>query len=79
VHRCETFNALNASVRCKQKRLQRLSETVSTNNRIPQDVWQGIPRRSPRDPIDLAVMFAISCTANSLPFLCFSQNKHTQS
>jgi len=33
-HRRETSNALNASVRCKQKRLQRLSETVPANNRI---------------------------------------------
>jgi len=45
VHRCETSNALNASVRCKQKRLQRLSITVPTNNRIPQAVRQGIPDR----------------------------------
>jgi len=34
---------LNASVHCKQKRLQRLSETVPVNNRIPQAVRQGIP------------------------------------
>ena len=43
--RRETSNALNASVRCEQKRLQRLSETVLANNRIPQAVWQGIPDR----------------------------------
>ena len=45
MHRCETSNSLNESVRCKQKRLQRLSETVTTNNRTPQAVWQGIPDR----------------------------------
>ena len=45
VHRRETSNALNASVRCEQKRLQRLSETVPANNRIPQAVRQGIPDR----------------------------------
>jgi len=44
-HHRETFNALNASVRCEQKRLQRLSETVPANNRIPQAVWQEIPDR----------------------------------
>ena len=44
-HRRETSDALNASVRCKQKRLQRLSETVLANNRIPQTVRQGIPDR----------------------------------
>jgi len=44
-HRPETSNALNALVRCKQKRLQRLSETVPANNRIPQAVRQGIPDR----------------------------------
>jgi len=43
--RHETSNALNASVRCEQKRLQRLSQTVPANNRIPQAVWQGIPDR----------------------------------
>jgi len=43
VHRRETSNALNASVRCEQKRLQRLSETVPANNRILQAVRQGIP------------------------------------
>ena len=41
----ETSNTLNTSVRCKQKRLQRLSETVPANNRIPQAVRQGIPDR----------------------------------
>jgi len=41
----ETSTTLNASVRCKQKRLQRLSETVPANNRIPQAVWQEIPDR----------------------------------
>jgi len=45
VHCRETFNELNASVRCKQKRLQRLSETVPANNRIPQAVRQRIPDR----------------------------------
>ena len=45
MHRRETSNALNASVRCKQKRLKRLSETVPANNRIPQAVRQGIPDR----------------------------------
>jgi len=45
VHRRKTSNALNASVRCKQKRLKKLSETVPANNRIPQAVWQGIPDR----------------------------------
>jgi len=34
---------LNASVRCKQKRLQKFSETVPANNWIPQAVRQGIP------------------------------------
>jgi len=44
VHRRETSNALNASVRCEQKRLQRLSETVPANNHpILQAVRQGIP------------------------------------
>ena len=38
-------NALNASVCCEQKRLQKLSETVPANNRIPQAVRQGIPDR----------------------------------
>ena len=42
-HRRETSNALNASVRCEQKRLQRLSETVPANNRVTQVVRQGIP------------------------------------
>ena len=45
VHRRETSNALNASVHCEQKRLQRLSETVPINNQIPQAVRQGIPDR----------------------------------
>jgi len=44
-HRRETSNALNASVRCEQKRLQRLSETVPANKWIPQAVRQGIPDR----------------------------------
>ena len=49
-HRRETSNALNASVRCEQKRLQRLSETVPANNRITQVVRQGIPdQQSPDD------------------------------
>ena len=39
---------LDASVRCEQKRLQRLSETVPANNWIPQAVWQGIPERRER-------------------------------
>jgi len=41
-HCRETSNTLNASVRCQQKRLQRLS-TVFANNRIPKAVWQEIP------------------------------------
>jgi len=41
--RHETSNALNASVCCKQKCLQKLSETVPANIRIPQAVRQGIP------------------------------------
>ena len=41
----ETSNALNASVHCEQKRLQRLFETAPANNRIPQAVRQGIPDR----------------------------------
>jgi len=45
VHRRETSNALNASVRCEQKRLQRLSETVLANNRVTQVVRQWIPDR----------------------------------
>ena len=45
MHRRETSNALNAWVRCKQKRLLRLSETVPANNRIPQAVRQRIPDR----------------------------------
>ena len=45
MHRRETSNALNAPVRCEQKRLQRLSETVPANNRIPRAVRQGIPDR----------------------------------
>jgi len=44
-HRRETFNALNASVCCEQKRLQRLSETVPANDRVTQVVRQGIPDR----------------------------------
>jgi len=44
-HRRETSNALNASVRCEQKRLKRLSETVPANNRVTQVVRQGIPDR----------------------------------
>ena len=43
MHCRKTSNALNASVRCEQKRLQRLSETVPANNRITQAVGQGIP------------------------------------
>jgi len=42
-HPRKTSNALNASVHCEQKRLQRLSETVPANIRIPQAVRQGIP------------------------------------
>ena len=45
MHRRETSNALNASIRCEQKRLQKLSENVPANNRIPQAVQQGIPDR----------------------------------
>ena len=45
MHRRENTSALNASVCCEQKRLQRLSETVPANNRIPQAVRQGIPDR----------------------------------
>ena len=47
MHRRKTSNALNASVRYEQKRLQRLSETVLANNRITgtQVVRQGIPGR----------------------------------
>jgi len=45
VHHRETSNALNASVRCKQKRIQRLSETLPANNRILQAVRQGIPHQ----------------------------------
>jgi len=45
VHRREISNALNASVRCEQKRLHKLSETVPANNLIPQAVRQGIPDR----------------------------------
>ena len=44
-HRRETSNALNASVRGEQKRLQRLSETVPANNRISQVVRHGIAGR----------------------------------
>ena len=44
-HRHETSNALNASVRCEQNCLQRLSETVLANNQITQAVRQGIPDR----------------------------------
>ena len=47
-HRRETSNAPNGSVRCEQKRLQRLSETVPANNRILQAVRQGIPDRRTR-------------------------------
>jgi len=36
---------MNASVRCEQKRLQKLSETVPANNRTQQAVRQGIPDR----------------------------------
>ena len=46
-HCRETYNALN--VRCEQKRLQRLSETVLANNQILQAVRQGIPDRRPTD------------------------------
>ena len=45
VHRRETSNALNASVHCEQKHLQRLFETFPADNRIPQVVRQGIPDR----------------------------------
>jgi len=38
-------NALNASIRCEQKRLQRSSETVPANNRILQALRQGISDR----------------------------------
>ena len=39
------WSAVDASVRCEQKRLQILSKTVSANNRIPQTVRHGIPDR----------------------------------
>jgi len=39
-HRRETSNALNASVRCEQKRLKKLSETVPANNWIQQETAQ---------------------------------------
>jgi len=45
VHRRETSNAPDASVRCEQKCLQRLSETVPVTDRIQQAVRQGIPDR----------------------------------
>jgi len=45
VHRHETSNVLDTSGCCTQKHLQRLSETVPANNRIPQAVRQGIPDR----------------------------------
>ena len=45
MHRRKTSNALTALVRCEQKRLQRLSETVPANNQVTQVVWQGIPDR----------------------------------
>jgi len=44
-HPRKTSDALNASVRCEQKRLQSLSETVPANIRTPQAVRQRIPDR----------------------------------
>ena len=43
----KTSNALNATVRSEQKGLQRLSETVPANTRIPQAVRQGIQTDGP--------------------------------
>jgi len=44
-HRRETPNALDASVRCEQKCLQRLSKTAPANNWIPQAHRWGISDR----------------------------------
>ena len=44
-HRHETSNALNALVRCKQKRFPRLSETVLANNRIHRPRRKGVASR----------------------------------
>jgi len=44
-HRREASSVLDASVRCEQKRLEKLSETVAADNRVVQAVWQGIPDR----------------------------------
>ena len=60
-HHRETSNALNASIRCKQLRLQRLSKTVPANNRIPQAVRQGIPDRRASNTESLSV-----CDGNKL-------------
>ena len=63
-HRRETSNALNASVRCQQKRRQRLSETVLANNRIPQTVRQGIPdRRTSHTESRSAIGAELQCDA----------------
>ena len=66
-HRRETPNALDASVRCEQKCLQRLSETVPANNRVTQVVRQGIPDRRTSHTViclhfDIFCIFSIKCT-----------------
>jgi len=45
VHNHGTFNGLCALVRCKQKRLQLFSNTVSDDGRVCQILWQWVPSR----------------------------------
>jgi len=51
---------INASVCCKQKSFQTLSETVPTNNRILQAVHQGIPDRRASHTESLSAIIAES-------------------
>ena len=44
-HCRRTSNALYALVRCKQKRFQLFSETVSADGRVSQVLWQWVPNR----------------------------------
>ena len=71
-HRRGTSNALNASVRCEQRRLQRLSETVPANNWIPQAVWRefqidGPARQKARQPYELSWSWWRGTTKYSRP------------
>ena len=69
MHRRETSNALDASVRCEQKRLQRWSKIVSANNWITHADWQGIPDRRTSHTESPSVIGAEPVTCNAYIFL----------